>query len=519
MVSAYQFYGLRKKHSGQLLFLLFAAACIIGGITIYHHEMWRDELQAFLLVRDSENLSQLWQNVRYEGHPILWHFLLYFTYHLFPSIYTIQIVHILIGLLVIALIIFFSPFSTSEKFLLTFSYFFSFEYLVISRNYSIGIFFLFLGICLSTRSTRNSAIIYLAVFAGLAANSNIYAFIISCCLFAYFLNKSFPFNQLYSYGSRVFYTSIAVFSSFLLIAMFQLAAPADRTPKLQVAANVDLKRMGRIAKEVSQVFFYTPDPLREQKYWGSSVFEGNYFSNNFLNKLFFYLPQLLTLITIILLFKTLMRSKSILWFVAGAGIGLLVFMYLIFDRGLVRHTGAFFVLLIAALWLYRSSAIKTGKSDIWLNYLFKAMLVVQFIGSVIVHVFEVKYSFSGAKDAAAFLIKSHRNNDSIILHPDFEGMALLHYGAINKVYYPTIKARGSFIKFSNKRKACSYKDIYTLALRDDIETMVFNNRKNNSLVNSFGYRLIYQPTTTSTVSDEDLWIYGKIKPVTMNELQ
>jgi hypothetical protein len=38
--------------------------------TILHHEMWRDELQAWLIARDSDSIAQLFfQNLRYEGHP------------------------------------------------------------------------------------------------------------------------------------------------------------------------------------------------------------------------------------------------------------------------------------------------------------------------------------------------------------------------------------------------------------------------------------------------------------------
>lgn len=499
------FYTYRR----QLLFILFIAACVVGAVTIYYHEMWRDESQAFLLVRDSENLKELWQNVRYEGHPILWHFILFVAHHIAPSIYTIQVVHILIGLSVVALIIFYSPFSLVEKFLLTFSYFFSFEYLVISRNYSIGIFFLFLSLCVFSKFKQGNALIYIAILLGLSANSNIYSFIISCCLFAYFLSHRFPLQNKSSYKSKLFYISSIIFIFFLIIALLQLIAPADRTPKLEIAANVDFKRMAKICKEIAQVLFYMPDPLRYEKYWGFSVFGANYFKSPLLNNLFFFLPHLLTLIAIILLISFIKKSRGILLFFTGAFVGLILFMYFFFDRGLLRHTGAFFILLIAVLWLYRSSFSEQGKHERYFSQLFKVMLLVQFVGSVIAHIYEARYSFSGAKDAAAFLIKTNRNDGQIILHPDFEGMALLHYGKIDSVFYPTINTRGSFIKFSNQRKPRSYKDIYNLAMRNDIQTMVFNSKKDDSLVDSYGYELIYQPPTTSTVHDEDFWIYGK----------
>jgi hypothetical protein len=184
-------------------------------------------------------------------------------------------------------------------------------------------------------------------------------------------------------------------------------------------------------------------------------------------------------------------------------------MYIIFNKGLLRHTGAFFVLFVIALWLYRSSKVDSSKSAMYLHHMFITMLLLQLAGSAVAHIAEVKYSFSGAKDAASFLIKTGRNNEDIILHPDFEAMALLHYAGIKRVYYCTIHGKGSFIKFSDARKPCSYNEIYKIAVSKQIATMVFNGIKNDSLMNRIGYQLIYQPPTRSTVSDEDFYMYGK----------
>jgi hypothetical protein len=326
----------------------------------------------------------------------------------------------------------------------------------------------------------------------------------------YFLACTFHLNKPASYKSKLFYISGIVFLIFLTIALLQLVAPADRRPKLSVAANLNFKRMGKISKEVSNGFFYLPAPLKDNRYWGTSAFESNYFKSAFLNKLVFFLPQLLTISMIVLaVYIWYKQSRSIFWLFAGSFIALLLFLYFIFDRGLLRHTGAFFVLLLLSVWLCRSLPKSEGKLATYFNYLFSILLLTQFAASVIVHVYEIKYPFSGAKEAAAFLVKTGRNNNKIVLHPDFEGMALLHYGRINEIYYPTVNGYGSFIKFNDKRKPRSYRDIYKIALRKEIETMVFNGRKSDSVINAIGYELIYSPTIHSTVPDEDFWIYGK----------
>ena len=58
--------------------ILFTTAFgLIAFFLIQSHEMWRDELQAWLLARDSISITELFQNLKYEGHPGLWHLLLY----------------------------------------------------------------------------------------------------------------------------------------------------------------------------------------------------------------------------------------------------------------------------------------------------------------------------------------------------------------------------------------------------------------------------------------------------------
>ena len=66
---------------------LFAG--LLALVTI-RHEMFGDEAQAWLIARDSRNLLELAQHLRYEGHPALWYVLLYLPAHLSVSLAWIQ---------------------------------------------------------------------------------------------------------------------------------------------------------------------------------------------------------------------------------------------------------------------------------------------------------------------------------------------------------------------------------------------------------------------------------------------
>ena len=57
-----------------LLILTFVLLILLG---VFHHELWRDETQSWLIARDSTSLLDLFRNTHYEGHPLLWHYCLY----------------------------------------------------------------------------------------------------------------------------------------------------------------------------------------------------------------------------------------------------------------------------------------------------------------------------------------------------------------------------------------------------------------------------------------------------------
>jgi hypothetical protein len=56
--------------------LMSAAFLVVGGFVMGHHELWRDEVQAWLLDRDSSSAIDLLSRQKYEGHPAPWQLLL-----------------------------------------------------------------------------------------------------------------------------------------------------------------------------------------------------------------------------------------------------------------------------------------------------------------------------------------------------------------------------------------------------------------------------------------------------------
>ncbi len=149
-------------------------------LQIARHAMWRDELNAWGIVLASPSLADLFHHMHYEGHPALWHLLLWITARFTSAPQAVQVVHATLGCGIIGLIAFASPFNRAEKLLLLLSYFFLFEYTVMSRNYALGVLIGFAYAHLRARWPEGDK--RLAVLLGLLANTNVFALFLSAAL-------------------------------------------------------------------------------------------------------------------------------------------------------------------------------------------------------------------------------------------------------------------------------------------------------------------------------------------------
>ena len=118
--------------------LLFLSLSIL---LILEHELWRDEVKAWLAGSESASIRDFIYNIRdNHGHPYLWGFIQYLVSHYIGYyIESIKISHLIISTSTAFLILKYAPFSKLIRVLIIFSYFFFFEYSILSRNYAIGI--------------------------------------------------------------------------------------------------------------------------------------------------------------------------------------------------------------------------------------------------------------------------------------------------------------------------------------------------------------------------------------------
>ena len=167
--------------------LLTAPFVVLYLVQLVHHQMWRDEFNAFGIAVASPTLSSLFHHIHYEGHPWLRYTLLWVISKITIDPIGMKILEGVIGVSIYLIIGLSSPFSRLEKVLIFCGYFISFEYTVLSRMY--GPLLLLLVAYLQLRSVESESIEEMrrsillgAVLVGLMASTDTMGILLSGAL-------------------------------------------------------------------------------------------------------------------------------------------------------------------------------------------------------------------------------------------------------------------------------------------------------------------------------------------------
>ncbi len=147
---------------------LYAAATLT---IVLHHEIWADEAQVWLVVRDL-NFSGIISHVRTEGHPLLWYFIL-LPFAKLPQANAVimQLINWLVVVISVSVLLLKSPFNLFSKISILLSSGFLYWYAAISRSYCFILLFMFL-IAAFYKKQKEHPFIY-ATLVILLANTHI----------------------------------------------------------------------------------------------------------------------------------------------------------------------------------------------------------------------------------------------------------------------------------------------------------------------------------------------------------
>ncbi|NDJ24656.1 hypothetical protein GS682_24035 [Nostoc sp. B(2019)] len=423
---------------------------VLGLIGILNHSMWRDELNPWLIVRDSESFGNLIANINYEGHPVLWYFSLAFLRKFADTPVVMQIFHWAITSVSIAIFCLYSPFNYKQKLLFTFGFFPFYEYLLISRNYAFSILFVF-TFCTSFPS-RKKTYFYLAILLGLLANSSVHAlfvsFSLSLTLLVEFCVDSEHRKQYFSQSPKYdLFLSIAIIIFSFLLAIYIITPPADSYLHgglkngwlIQLDIRHFLRSIGRLFGSFLLI-------IPSHKRWLDLI-----------------ICALIALVIVALTLIKLCVKPFPLFFYSIGNCIIFAFTYLRF-LGVPRHFGHFYLIFIAALWLesyYQESTFLINKLSIrknslklahkWHHIAFMLILYIQFIVGVWSFSRDLIIPFSASHETADYIQKSQLENEFIVASRDANMAALSGY-LNRKFYYPEVQRMGSFTIFKKGRQ-------------------------------------------------------------------
>ncbi len=327
-----------NSHFTKYTVLTFLFFC---GLLLFNHEMWRDELQAWLIAKNSTSILDLFHNLKYEGHPYLWYIGLYLFSRFSDQAFVMQLFHLIIATSVIYLFVRFSPFTRVQKILFIFGYFPLYEYGVLSRNYSLG-FLLIFAFCAAFQLSRNRTnLLALSGILFLLSQVSAYSLILSIVL-----GLTLAFEAILDTELRkdllkrkwIIVAAISIFVFGVIISILQQLLPPDSSSNAAGGwrLTLDFKEMGRAFTIIWKA--YVPIPKFRLHFWGSNIIRNHLLQFVFSSVFFCYFLFLFV------------RKPAILFLYSLGTLGIVAVSYTKF-YGYIRQHGHLFILLVVCLWL------------------------------------------------------------------------------------------------------------------------------------------------------------------------
>ncbi|AGY57659.1 hypothetical protein [Gloeobacter kilaueensis] len=493
-----KFFAPLFENENRFALTLTALFFVLGAAGLVNHAMWRDEINVWLIVRDSPSLPALLSNIKYEGHPALWYLCLYPLSRLSHNPALMQVFHLLLATLSVYLFVRHSPFTRPQKLLYLFGYLPFYEYLLISRNYAFGILLVF-AFC-TVHRTQPRKYLILSLLLALLANTNAYGLLIAGCLQAMLLlecaTKGRPWGQVLA-GSGVFGLGAVAALALIIPNKDNTLAGGATGWTLYFDLNHFFTALTRIWS--GYIVVLVPNDAHA---WEMVLFS---------------IPAIG-----LLAFggALLLRKPVACFFYLSATASLFVLTYVKFI-GAQRHFGHFFIVLLAALWLaehYAESDRLPGRLQRWADFaeryrgrFLTTILVFQLAGGIVAYCRDWLVPYSASREAADFIHGHGLDRFFIVGSRDYAISPLCGY-LDRQIYYPENRRLSSFVLFNGARKEVDAKEtldqVYQLLEKGTPEPilLILNHPVEPAVAAGLNVRVMAQ-FTDSFISEEVYYLY------------
>ena len=408
-----------SKSSLIWLKIFFAAYVVFTAFAVLHHEPWRDEAQAWLIVRDVP-LEHLFSQANYEGTPFLWHLLLLPLAKWGAPYFSMHLLHLLIAYGTIYLFLFKSNFPMLTRVLFTFSYYMFWEYSVIARSYSLSILILF-SIAVVYQQKLKRPILYAALLF-LLFNTNMHSIPLTiglCIAFVYeiVVSKSLGAQRIDD-GSTIIAGVIMLAG--LMVAIWQLIPAPDNIN----SSLFQIFNWKRPFIALTNAFFPNVPPVA-------------------------YITGLVAVIIAGLSGYSIYLKDKVSFFILTIAYTGLGYIFVFKHIGSLRHHGFILTILLFAVWI--ADYNKKGHVELIekaSQVALSACLGMSVFFAIQLHLNEYNHLFSGAKQVAAYLNTHEASSSAVVVYPSIKGSAIAPYLEESRIWYPDVQFAGSYITWN-----------------------------------------------------------------------
>jgi hypothetical protein len=404
-------------------FVLLATYALAIGTTIHFHAMWRDEMQAWLIARDSADLPALFHNLHYEGHAALWYLLLMPLTRLSHDPVLMQALHFLIATTTVAMVLWRAPFSLFERALFPFGYFTFYEYAVKSRGYVLGCLFVFLFCALWHR--RRQSPVAIALVLAMMANVDVLFMILSiAAVFALIVDWLIigPTDGEKGHaGWPLYLLAVIIVCSGWALAVATALPPSDSGVAGWFFGRSPY-RLDRVLEVLSTLL--TPQGLN----WVS-------------------VPTIAILVVAFIRYR---ENPPAAAFLGTSVLGLLTFFYTRIPPAPWR-SGLIVIAFFAAVWIDRISVSRALRRALVPPILFGVVLAFQAYAGVTAVWSDLHQPLSRSRDVARFIVEKGWAQDPVVGALDYTTIPIVSYLKIDRAYYLNARRWGSFGIWDKRR--------------------------------------------------------------------
>jgi hypothetical protein len=417
---------------------------------ILHHEIWLDEAHSFDIARDSDSLMNLFWNTRQEGHPMIWYLLLWPLTKLSYEVIGMQLLHISITSFTIFLMARYAPFGKWKQLLFAFSYFFFYEYNIISRNYALCMLWVTIYCLLLCKTHRNYPLIAFVLL--LLSSSHFIGLLLSIALAVVLLILLLHEEQSALYKKTWGLTLLILLIGYTIGVLQVLPQKESIFSQLEKPGYFAIERL-RAFTVTFKAFYQFPN-LWDAHPWNSNLFTANKTLGALLA---FFFPFVLV--------KAFWKTPLSLLVIALSALCISLFFYTeLMYNYTVRHWGFIFLAFYAAVWMQKGvnqkryseylnqwfrPSIFTAYNHWFTQGLIYSTLLVQVTSAAHAYKLDLSKNFSSAPLTVQYIRQHHYENDLIVLTNFSSGPAVSAY-LQKPMYYPEYNGYGSYGIWSTK---------------------------------------------------------------------